>query len=113
VTAYRRTISVSGGEQRAEPDRDLGSVQGREQATAAFAWLKITTRRRAATAPPASAPARALSAAERAAWRMPPLALLKPVQWSPGTKLGILLLRGHLVISVILLVVKAIRLGAG
>ena len=32
---------------------------------------------------------------------------------SPGTKLGVLLLRGCLVVSVILLIVKAIQLGGG
>jgi hypothetical protein len=42
---------------------------------------------------------------------MPPLALLKPVQWSPATKLAMLLLRGYLVISVVLLVVKAVQIG--
>jgi Mn2+/Fe2+ NRAMP family transporter len=50
---------------------------------------------------------------QRLNWRMPPLALLKPVQWSPGIKLGVLLLRGYLVVSVALLVVKAVRLGGG
>jgi hypothetical protein len=35
------------------------------------------------------------------------------VQWSPGIKLGVLLLRGYLVVSVALLVVKAVRLGGG
>ncbi len=39
---------------------------------------------------------------------MPPLALLKPVQWSAGTKLGMTMLRGYLVVSVLLLVVKAV-----
>ncbi len=50
---------------------------------------------------------------ERTNWRMPPLALLKPVAWSPGTKLGVLLLRGYLVVSVVLLAVKAAQLGGG
>jgi hypothetical protein len=50
---------------------------------------------------------------ERTNWRMPPLALLKPVVWSPGTKLGMLLLRGYLVLSVVLLAVKAVQLGGG
>jgi hypothetical protein len=44
---------------------------------------------------------------------MPPLVLLKPVQWSPATKLSMLLLRGYLVLSVALLVVKAVQLGGG
>jgi len=35
------------------------------------------------------------------------------VQWSPETKLAVLLLRGYLVVSVILLAVKAIQLGGG
>ena len=51
--------------------------------------------------------------AERSTWRMPPLALLKPVTWSPGTKLGMLVLRGYLVISVLLLIVKAVQLSGG
>jgi Mn2+/Fe2+ NRAMP family transporter len=54
-----------------------------------------------------------LSEQERRNWRMPPLALLKPVQWSPATKLAMLLLRGYLVVSVVLLVVKAVQLGGG
>jgi hypothetical protein len=54
-----------------------------------------------------------MSRAERINWRMPPLALLKPVQWSAGTKLGMLMLRGYLVISVLLLIVKAVQLGGG
>jgi hypothetical protein len=54
-----------------------------------------------------------MTAQERLNWRMPPLALLKPVPWSAGTKLAMLLLRGYLVISVVLLVVKAIQLGGG
>ena len=55
----------------------------------------------------------AMTPAERMNWRMPPIALLKPVAWSPGTKLGVLLLRGYLVVSVLLLVVKAVQLGSG
>jgi Mn2+/Fe2+ NRAMP family transporter len=54
-----------------------------------------------------------LTAQQRRSWRMPPLALLKPVEWSPGTRFGVLLLRGYLVISVALLVVKAVQLGRG
>src|SRR5580692_6498385 len=54
-----------------------------------------------------------LSEQERRNWRMPPLVLLKPVQWSPATKLSMLLLRGYLVVSVALLVVKAVQLGGG
>jgi Mn2+/Fe2+ NRAMP family transporter len=74
---------------------------------AAGGWLWLTRSRR----PPRPAhPAATMSAAERLNWRMPPLALLKPVQWSTGTKLAVLTLRGYLVISVLLLIVKAIQL---
>ena len=45
-------------------------------------------------------------------WRMPQLALLDPVTWSAGTKLGMLALRGYLVIGAVLLVVKAVQLGS-
>jgi Mn2+/Fe2+ NRAMP family transporter len=50
---------------------------------------------------------------ERATWRMPPLALLRPVTWSPGLKLGMALLRAYLVVAALLLVVKAIQLSSG
>ncbi len=48
---------------------------------------------------------------EKLTWRMPQLALLRPVQWSPGLKLGMLTLRVYLVISAVLLIVKAVQLG--
>ena len=60
-----------------------------------------------------SAATTAVNQAERATWRMPPLALLKPVKWSPGLKLGMSLLRGYLIVAALLLVVKAIQLGSG
>ena len=44
---------------------------------------------------------------------MPPLALLKPVTWSPVTKLTIAVMWAYLVISVLLLIVKAAQLAAG
>jgi Mn2+/Fe2+ NRAMP family transporter len=81
-------------------------------AAVAFAGLEIAGRRRAAAAPPAPR-VPPMSEAERLNWRMPPLSLLKPVQWSAGTKLGVLLLRGYLIVSVILLAVKAVQLGGG
>jgi hypothetical protein len=71
--------------------------------------LEIIQRRGGRARP---APAR-MTTQERTSWRMPPLALLKPVVWSPGTKLGMLLLRGYLVLSVALLAVKAVQLGGG
>ncbi|MDE3132658.1 MAG: divalent metal cation transporter [Acidobacteriota bacterium] len=44
-------------------------------------------------------------------WTMPSLALLGRPQWSTGRKLAMLSLRGYLVVSVALLIVKAARLG--
>jgi len=79
-------------------------------ATAAGGWLRLTQSRRSPGLPH---PRREMSPAERQSWRMPPIALLKPVAWSPGTKLGMMMLRGYLVISVALLVVKAVQLGGG
>jgi Mn2+/Fe2+ NRAMP family transporter len=73
-------------------------------------WTFATRSRRPRREPH---PKLAMSQAERVNWRMPPLALLKPVQWSPGTKLGMLLLRGYLVVSVLLLIVKAVQIGSG
>jgi len=58
-------------------------------------------------------PRTTMTDAERMNWRMPPLALLKPVEWSSGTKMGVLLLRGYLIVAVLLLVVKAIQVGGG
>jgi NRAMP (natural resistance-associated macrophage protein)-like metal ion transporter len=46
-------------------------------------------------------------------WTMPPLALLGRPEWSTGRKVAMLTLRGYLVVSVILLVVKAVQLGGG
>ncbi|MBO0863567.1 MAG: divalent metal cation transporter [Mycobacterium sp.] len=54
---------------------------------------------------------RSINRADRSTWRMPPLALLEPVSWSTGTRLGMLALRGYLVLGAILLLVKAIQLG--
>jgi Mn2+/Fe2+ NRAMP family transporter len=79
-------------------------------AAGAVGWLWLTRSRRPQPVPH---PKTAMSPAERLNWRMPPLALLKPVQWSTGTKLGVLTLRAYLVISVLLLIVKAVQLGTG
>ncbi|MET8953150.1 NRAMP family divalent metal transporter [Streptomyces sp. NPDC004393] len=74
---------------------------------AAGVWLRITRARRGPAAPRIPQVPRA----ERESWRMPPLALLHPVVWSPGLKLGMSVLRGYLVIAALLLLVKAIQLG--
>jgi Mn2+/Fe2+ NRAMP family transporter len=74
----------------------------------AGAWLRLTRSQRPARPPH---PRTTMTGAERMSWRMPPLTLLKPVQWSAGTKLGILVLRAYLVISVLLLIVKAVQIG--
>ncbi|MDA8397810.1 MAG: divalent metal cation transporter [Actinomycetota bacterium] len=75
-----------------------------------FAVVAILARRQGVakriTIPP-------MSRSERMRWRMPPLNLLKPVKWSPGLRIGILALRGYLVVSVVLLIVKAVQLGGG
>lgn len=60
--------------------------------------------------PPANPPER-MSRAQKATWRMPQLTLLRPVQWSVGTKFGMLGLRAYLVAGAVLLVVKAVRIG--
>ncbi|MFB7631908.1 NRAMP family divalent metal transporter [Streptomyces sp. NPDC056149] len=69
----------------------------------ATVWLRLARRGRPPTA--------VVSRADRESWRMPPLALLEPVVWSPGLKLGMGLLRGYLVIAALLLLVKAIQIG--
>jgi Mn2+/Fe2+ NRAMP family transporter len=74
---------------------------------AAGGWLWLTRGRRPQPLPH---PATTMTPAERLNWRMPPLTLLKPVRWSTGTKLAVLALRGYLVISVLLLIVKAVQL---
>jgi len=56
---------------------------------------------------------RDVDAEEKLRWRMPPLALLEPVRWSAGTKLGMLALRAYLLAGAILLLIKAIQLGGG
>ena len=83
---------------------------GRRGTCAVVVVLRIIARRSGSTAPP---PARRMSQAEKLSWRMPPLALLKPVKWSPGLRVGMLSLRAYLVVSAVLLIVKAVQLGGG
>jgi len=72
----------------------------------ALRWMA----RRQPAAAPAKFPARGV---DRTTWRMPPLTLLEPVIWSPGTRLGMIALRGYLVLGALLLVVKAIQVSRG
>ena len=54
-----------------------------------------------------------LTTRERESWRMPPLALLNRPEWSPARKVAMLALQAYLVLTVILLVVKAVQLAVG
>ncbi len=51
-----------------------------------------------------------VSRAERENWRMPALALLERPVWSLGRRVAIGALSGYLVLSIILLAVKAVQL---
>jgi Mn2+/Fe2+ NRAMP family transporter len=75
-------------------------------AVGALKWLE---RRHGPQPPPPPLP----EGIDKTQWRMPQLTLLDPVTWSAGTKLGMLALRGYLVIGAVLLVVKAVQLGGG
>ncbi len=72
-------------------------------AVPALRWMG----RRQPARPVVQLPARGV---DRTTWRMPPLALLEPVVWSPGTRLGMIALRTYLVAGALLLVVKAVQL---
>ncbi|HUH68951.1 MAG TPA: NRAMP family divalent metal transporter [Mycobacterium sp.] len=78
-------------------------------AAAAVPGLRWMAHRQPAP-PAAKPPARAV---DRSTWRMPPLTLLEPVTWSPGTRLGMIALRAYLIIGALLLVVKAIQISRG
>ena len=86
----------------------VGLVAG---AALAGAWFRLTTE------PPARrcrrTPGPRCPQAERMNWRMPPLALLKPAEWSAGRKVALLAMYGYLVISILLLIVKAVQLAGG
>ncbi|OBK69739.1 manganese transporter [Mycobacterium colombiense] len=75
-------------------------------AAAAAPVLRWVARRQPSRARP-QLPARGV---DRSTWRMPPLALLEPVTWSPGTRLAMIALRAYLVVGALLLAVKAIQL---
>jgi NRAMP (natural resistance-associated macrophage protein)-like metal ion transporter len=46
-------------------------------------------------------------------WTMPPFALLSRPQWSTGRRAAMVALRAYLIVSTILLIVKAVQLGGG
>ncbi len=70
------------------------------------AILLVRSRRRAPAAP---SPDRS----QRATWRMPPLARLKPPTLSSGRKIALGVLRGYLVVAVALVVVRVVELALG
>ncbi len=56
-------------------------------------------------------PAPVMPRGRRDTWRMPPLALLERPEWSRGRTWSMSVLRVYLVVSVVLLLVKAVQLG--
>jgi NRAMP (natural resistance-associated macrophage protein)-like metal ion transporter len=87
----------------------LGGGTGLTVGLLAFGLVTLRSRRGVAAVtiiePGASVP--------KEQWTMPPLALLARPQWSTSRKVAMLTLRGYLLVSVILLVVKAVQLGGG
>ena len=73
---------------------------------AAAAVVVVRYRRRVAAVPDEPA-------LPRDTWRMPPLALLERPRWSRGRTAAMYVLRAYLLLAVVLLLVKAIELGAG
>jgi hypothetical protein len=71
--------------------------------------LQVLHRRRSGV----SARASATPALDCMTWRMPPLASLSKPVWSTARKVGMLTLRGYLVIALLLVVVKVIQLAIG
>jgi hypothetical protein len=51
--------------------------------------------------------------AERAAWRMPSLALLRRPAWSPARRITMVGMRCYVVCAVVLVIVKIVQLAAG
>ncbi len=71
--------------------------------------LQVLHRRRSGV----SARAASTPALDRMTWRMPPLASLSKPVWSTARKVGMLTLRGYLVIALLLVVVKVLQLAIG
>ncbi|MGI8688706.1 MAG: NRAMP family divalent metal transporter [Thermomicrobiales bacterium] len=61
----------------------------------------------------AQEPAAPVDRQHKANWRMPPLAELPKPVWSMTRKVGMLMLRGYLLVAAVLLVVKVIQLVSG
>ncbi len=74
-----------------------------------FAVFALRSRRRAAAVTMEGAG----PTVPREQWTMPPLALLARPAWSTGRKVAMLTLRSYLLVSVILLIVKAVQLAGG
>ena len=74
---------------------------------ATFLVLHIVRRTSAA---PDTAAIRRVDRSERDTWRTPPLRALKPYVWTPSLRMGMIMLRGYLILSAVLLVIKAIQL---
>jgi Mn2+/Fe2+ NRAMP family transporter len=72
--------------------------------------LAVLRSRRGAQAVTRAAPGPLIPKAE---WTMPPIALLSRPRWSTGRKLAMLTMRGYLLASVALLIIKAVQLGGG
>ncbi|HVB54486.1 MAG TPA: hypothetical protein VNF24_09900, partial [Candidatus Acidoferrales bacterium] len=73
---------------------------------AGLLWMGVMARRRRGRDPERE---RAVTG-DRQVWRMPPLSSLKPPVWSRGQRIGMLALRGYLVLAVVLLAVKIAQL---
>ncbi|MFG2043883.1 NRAMP family divalent metal transporter [Dactylosporangium sp. NPDC048998] len=71
------------------------------------AWLVVDRRRHPRPAMPP------IDRSQRASWRMPPLALLARPRLSAGRRLGLVVLRGYLVIAVALVAVRVAQLALG
>jgi Mn2+/Fe2+ NRAMP family transporter len=75
-------------------------------ALAAGGWIAIRARRTPTTVAP-------VDRAQRATWRMPPLATLDRPTLSTGSRLGLTVLRGYLVVAAALVVVRVVQLALG
>ncbi len=74
-------------------------------------FARATMRGRSAAAA-ATAPEEE-STIPREQWTMPPLTLLGRPEWSTGRKIAMLAMRAYLLVSMVLLIVKAVQLGGG